>query len=95
MKDRNSIRKHIFTTSFITGGHLTTDGKDDSIMRKKRVLDEKMIKELLTVKSPLKLTLKQFRFLLRRQARDTMTHNQRMWITYIYEDLKAIKSKNK
>ena len=67
-------------SGYNTNNHLTTDSSDNSISRKKRVRDDMIIKALLTVKSPLKLTLKQYRFLMQSQARDTITSNQREWL---------------
>ena len=77
------------SSGYITSVY-TTDSSDTSISRKKRVRDTMIIKSLLTVKSPLKLKLKEYRFLMKCQARDTMTSNQRMWLEVLFDNLTNI-----
>ena len=73
---------------------LSSDGKVTSL--KKRVKDEEMIKDMLRVGSPYKLGLKQYKFLMRKQARQTVQPIEREWITEMHKAYnKAIKSKNK
>ena len=85
--------KNRMPSEFTLTEGFSSDQNDNPIRSKKRVLDVKMITELLKCKSPYKLNLKQYKFLMIRQARETMNQNQRMWIIAMHERLTSIKSK--
>jgi hypothetical protein len=74
-------------TGFSLTQGFSSDQNDNPIKKNKRVGDIKMITALLKCGSPYKLTLKQYKFLMIRQARETMNQNQRMWIELMYEKL--------
>jgi len=59
--------------------------KGNVISRKKRVNDTKMIDALLSYKSKLKLTLKQYRFLMMMRAKDNCSESQREWLKELYK----------
>jgi len=65
--------------------HLIMDSKGNLISRKKRKSDTKIIEELLSSKSKLKLTLKQYRFLMMMRAKDNCSENQREWLKELYK----------
>ena len=70
--------------------NLTLDKKGNVISRKKRVNDTKMIDALLSYKSKLKLTLKQYRFLMMMRVKDTCTPKQRNWIEELSKKQKQL-----
>ena len=65
----------------------TLDSKGNVINKKKRVGDTAKITALLSSKSPLKLTLKQLRFLQMIQVREQVTYKQREWLDALTENL--------
>ena len=83
-----------YTSRTPTGFSLTqgfsSDQNDNPIKKNKRVGDTNMITALLKCGSPYKLTLKQYKFLMIRQARETMNQNQRMWIEIMFDNLTNI-----
>ena len=70
--------------------NLVLDKKGNLISKKKRVKDIKIIDSLLSCKSKLKLTLKQYRFLKQAQAIDQITERQREWLTLLFNKQKNI-----
>ena len=65
--------------------HLVMDNKGNLISRKKRVNDTKIIEELLSSKSKLKLTLKQYRFLMMMRTKENCSEKQREWLKELYK----------
>ena len=65
--------------------HLVMDNKGNLISRKKRVNDTKIIEELLSSKSKLKLTLKQYRFLMMMRTKENCSEKQREWLKQLYK----------
>ena len=65
--------------------NLTLDRKGNVISRKKRVNDTKMIDALLSYKSKLKLTLKQYKFVQQMKLRENCSENQREWLKELYK----------
>ena len=65
--------------------NLTLDKKGNVISRKKRVNDTKMIDALLSYKSKLKLTLKQYKFVQQMKLRENCSEKQREWLKELYK----------
>jgi hypothetical protein len=65
--------------------NLTLDKKGNVISRKKRVNDTKMVDALLSYKSKLKLTLKQYKFVQQMKLRENCSENQREWLKELYK----------
>ena len=65
--------------------HLIMDSKGNLISKKKRVNDTKMIDALLSYKSKLKLTLKQYKFVQQMKLRENCSENQREWLKELYK----------
>jgi hypothetical protein len=65
--------------------NLTLDKKGNVISRKKRVKDTKMVDALLSYKSKLKLTLKQYKFVQQMKLRENCSENQREWLKELYK----------
>ena len=65
--------------------NLTLDRKGNVISRKKRVNDTKMIDALLSYKSKLKLTLKQYKFVQQMKLRENCSESQREWLKELYK----------
>ena len=83
------MRKSIVVNNeTLRGMKLASDGTVSSI--KKRVKDHNMITDMLRVGSKYKLGLKQYKFLMIRQARETIQPYQRDMITNMYNDYKLI-----
>lgn len=65
--------------------NLTIDRKGNVISRKKRVNDTRMIDALLSYKSKLKLTLKQYKFVQQMKLRENCSEKQREWLKELYK----------
>ena len=70
--------------------NLTLDKKGNVISRKKRVNDTKMIDALLSSKSKLKLTLKQYKFVQQMKLRENCSESQREWLKELYKKQKQL-----
>ena len=86
-ENKISFRKRMETENYdnFYFNNLTLDKKGNVISRKKRVNDTKMIDALLSYKSKLKLTLKQYKFVQQMKLRENCSENQREWLKELYK----------
>ncbi len=86
---REKMETEVYDNSYLN--NLTIDRKGNVISRKKRVNDTKMIDALLSFKSKLKLTLKQYKFVQQMKLRENCSENQREWLKDLYKKQQKLK----